>query len=184
MRDFHIPGRSTVRSLNGMAATSHPAATLTAIDILRGGGNAVDAAVAAAAVLSVVEPHSTGIGGDCFALYAPKGSTDIIAVNGSGRAPAAATPEWYLDNGFKGIPLYSPHAVTVPGAIDAWSRLLADHGTMGFAEVLRPAIEHAEQGYVIHGRIAQAWAANAEKLANDPTAAGVFSAGWKGPGGR
>ncbi|MBH62432.1 MAG: gamma-glutamyltransferase [Alphaproteobacteria bacterium] len=174
MRDFHLPGRSTVRSMNGMAATSHPAATLTAIDVLRAGGNAVDAAVAAAAVLGVVEPHSTGIGGDCFALYAPKGSTDIVAVNGSGRAPAAATAEWDLDNGFKGIPLYSPHAVTIPGAVDAWSRLLTDHGTKGFAELLQPAIDYAEQGYVVHGRIAQAWSANAEKLSQDPTSARVF----------
>ena len=181
MRNFHIPGRSTVRSLNGMAATSHPAATLTAIETLRAGGNAVDAAVAAAAVLGVVEPHSTGIGGDCFALYAPKGSADIVAVNGSGRAPAAATPEWYLSNGFTGIPLYSPHAVTIPGAVDAWAQLLSDHGTKGFAELLQPAIDYAEQGYVVHGRIAQAWSANAEKLAKDPTSAKVFLPGGKAP---
>ena len=179
MRDFHRPGRSTVRSLNAMAATSHPAATLTAVDVLRAGGNAVDAAVAAAAVLGVVEPHSTGIGGDCFALFAPHGTTDIISINGSGRAPAAAAAEWYLDNGFTGIPLFSPHAVTVPGAVDAWSRLLAEHGTMGFDEVLQPAIDYAEHGYVVHGRVAQAWAANVEKLARDPTSASVFLPGGK-----
>ena len=181
MRDFHRPGRSTVRALNAMAATSHPAATLTAIDVLRAGGNAVDAAVAAAAVLGVVEPHSTGIGGDCFALYAPHGTTDIVCINGSGRAPAAATVDWYTDNGFTGIPLFSPHAVTIPGAVDAWARLLADHGTMGFDEVLRPAIEYAEHGYVVHGRVAQAWAANAEKLARDPASASVFLPGGRSP---
>lgn len=99
MRNFQLPGRSPVRSLDAMAATSHPLATLAAIEMLRSGGNAMDAAICAAAVQAVVEPQSTGIGGDCFVIYAPKGEPEIIAFNGSGRAPAAATLDWYASNG-------------------------------------------------------------------------------------
>src|SRR6201999_4617450 len=90
-RNFEKPGRSLVYGTGGMAATSHPASTLTAVEIMKAGGNAMDAAVAACAVQSVVEAGSTGIGGDCFALYSRNGSDDILAYNGSGRAPAAAT---------------------------------------------------------------------------------------------
>ncbi|TIV93057.1 MAG: gamma-glutamyltransferase, partial [Mesorhizobium sp.] len=150
MRDFQFPGRSPVRATEAMAATSHPLATLAAIDMLRAGGNAMDAAVCAAAVQAVVEPQSTGIGGDCFVLYCPKGQGEVIAFNGSGRAPAAATVDWYRDKGFSELPLHGPHAVTVPGAVDAWCRLLEDHGRKGLADALAPAIRYAEEGYVVH----------------------------------
>ena len=170
MRDFQLPGRSTVHALGAMAATSQPAATLGAIETLRDGGNAVDAAVAASAVLAVIEPQSTGIGGDCFVLYAPRGRDQIIALNGSGRAPAAATPEWYLEQGIDAIPVTGPHAVTVPGAIDAWATLVEDHGTLGLDRLLEPAIGYAENGFAVHPRTAYDWAQSAEKLLLDDNA--------------
>src|SRR6202789_4578673 len=96
MRNFHLAGRSTVHAQNAMVATSNPLAALTAIEVLRAGGTAADAAVAGCALLGVIEPQSTGIGGDCFALIQPKGEGKIVSYNGSGRAPMAATPEWDL----------------------------------------------------------------------------------------
>lgn len=174
MRDFQFPGRSPVRATEAMAATSHPLATLAAVEMLRAGGNAMDAAVTAAAVQAVVEPQSTGIGGDCFVLYAPKGGGEVIAFNGSGRSPAAATLDWYLANGFSEMPAIGPHAVTVPGAVDAWCRLLADHGRKGIDEVLAPAIRYAEKGYVVHDRVAFDWADEVAKLSVDAAAARMF----------
>lgn len=174
MRDLQLPGRSPVRALEGMVATSHPLSSLAALDMLRAGGNAMDAAVCAAAVQAVVEPQSTGIGGDCFVLYAPDGRDQVIAFNGSGRAPAAATLDWYVDHGFAGLPDRGPHAVTVPGAIDAWCRLLDDHGRKGIDAALAPAIRYAEDGYVILDRVAFDWADAMPTLESDPVAARLF----------
>src|ERR1700749_4867271 len=121
MRNFHLAGRSTVHGQNAMVATSHPLAALTAIEVLKSGGTAADAAVAPCALLGVMEPQSTGIGGDCFALIQPKGEGKIVSYNGSGRAPMAANVEWYLEHKMHGIPLTSAHSVTIPGSIDAWA---------------------------------------------------------------
>jgi gamma-glutamyltranspeptidase/glutathione hydrolase len=158
MRNFHVPGRSPVYATHAMCATSHPIASLTAIEVLRKGGNAIDAAIATAAVLAVLEPQMTGIGGDCFALLAKPGQRKLIALNASGRAPAAATCQWYAKAGIREINPQSPHAVTVPGAIDGWARLLADHGTMTMAELLAPAIELADRGFAVAPRVAWDWA--------------------------
>lgn len=174
MRDFQIPGRSPVRATDAMVATSHPLASLAAIEMLRSGGNAMDAAVTAAAVQAVVEPQSTGIGGDCFVLYSPAGQGAPIAFNGSGRSPAAATLEWYLGRGFTAIPETGPHAVTVPGAIDAWCRLLEDHGRKGIDAALAPAIHYADHGYVVHDRVALDWDEIAPVLAGDEHSARTF----------
>jgi gamma-glutamyltranspeptidase/glutathione hydrolase len=164
MRNFHLPGRSTVHAQNAMVATSHPLAALTAIEVMRAGGTAADAAVAACALLGVIEPQSTGIGGDCFALIQPRGEGKIVAYNGSGRAPMAATAEWYLEHNIKTIALTSPHAVTIPGAVDAWTVILRDHGKFGLDSLLQPAIKAAEEGYVVAPRIAFDWHNQFEKL--------------------
>src|SRR5260370_12824327 len=138
MRNFVLAGRSTVHAENGMVATSHRVGALTAIEVLRSGGAAADAAVAACALLGVIEPQSTGIGGDCFALVQPRGEGKIVSYNGSGRAPPAATPEWYLDRNIRAVPLPSAHPVTIPGAIHPWPTPLRDHATLRFAPLLLP----------------------------------------------
>jgi len=174
MRDLHLPGRSAVHAFNGMAATSHPAATMAALDCLRDGGTAMDAAICAAAVLAVVEPHSTGIGGDVFALYAPGGSDQVIAINGSGRAPAAANTDWFAEQGIDEIGFRSPHAVTVPGAIAAWQKLSDDHGKLGLARLLAPAIGYARDGYPVHDVVAYVWERELEKTGTDEYCKSVF----------
>jgi gamma-glutamyltranspeptidase/glutathione hydrolase len=164
MRNFHLAGRSTVHAQNAMVATSHPLAALTAIEVLRSGGTATDAAVAACALLGVIEPQSTGIGGDCFALVQPRGEGKIVAYNGSGRTPKAAEASLYLERNIHTIPLTSAHAVSIPGAIDAWVTILRDHGKLGLDTLLQPAIKAAEEGYVVAPRIALDWKSQFEKL--------------------
>ncbi|HKU04556.1 MAG TPA: gamma-glutamyltransferase [Bradyrhizobium sp.] len=166
MRSFHFAGRSTVHAQNAMVATSHPMAAMTAIDVLRAGGTAADAAVAACALLGVIEPQSTGIGGDCFALLQKKGEGKITAYNGSGRAPMAAKAEWYLERKIHAVPITSAHAVSIPGAVDAWETILRDHGKFGLDRLLQPAIDAAEQGYVVSPRNAFDWKNQFEKLKN------------------
>ncbi|TVQ55837.1 MAG: gamma-glutamyltransferase family protein [Rhodobacteraceae bacterium] len=157
MRDFHRPGRSAVFAENGMCATSHPLAASAAIDVLKRGGNAADAAVTAAVLLGFCEPQMTGIGGDCFAMVKPAGSETLIGLNGSGRSPAAATAEALRAEGHAAVPPRSVHAVTVPGAVAAFERLLADHGKLGLDAALAPAIAYAEQGVPVAPRVALDW---------------------------
>ncbi|MBP1882988.1 gamma-glutamyltransferase [Sinorhizobium mexicanum] len=175
MRDLHLPGRSVVMGRHGAAATSHFLSTLAAIEILRRGGNAADAAIAACAVQCVVEPGSTGIGGDNFVLFAPARSNPtgttkggkVYGLNGSGRAPKGLTVEHLLKQGLKEIGLTSVHAVTIPGAVDAWSKLNHRFGSMPLAELLQPAIRHAEEGFVVTERVATDWRRNEGKLKAD-----------------
>src|SRR5690349_18248248 len=152
MRDFMSPGRSGAYATRGMVATSHPLASSTALDILRQGGNAVDAGIAACAVLAVCEPHQTGIGGDCFALYAPAGANRVVAYNGSGRLPAGSDMSRLRGAGANAIPLDDPLSVTIPGAIEAWTQLSRKFGRLRFGDLLQPAIELAERGMPIHER--------------------------------
>ena len=173
MRNFERPGRSVVMSTHGMAATSHPLSSLVAIDVLKSGGNAMDAAIAACATQCVVEPGSTGIGGDCFALFARPGEP-ARAFNGSGRTPGAATVERFASLGMTSIDRHSPHAVTVPGAVDAWATLSRDHGSLPLKDLLRPAITLAREGYAVTPRVSFDWARQEDTLRRDPGAARTF----------
>ncbi|MGB3406591.1 MAG: gamma-glutamyltransferase, partial [Jannaschia sp.] len=154
MRDFHFPGRSPVLATNGMAATSHPLGAKIAIDTLERGGNAVDAAIAGAIVLGLCEPQMTGLAGDCFVLLKPAGSETVLALNGSGRAPAAAKAQTLRAQGLTTVPPGSPHSVTVPGAIDAFCRLSAEHGKLGIGDSLGPVIRYFEEGVPVAPRVA------------------------------
>jgi len=169
-RDFTPPGRSPAIAEHGMAATSHPLATLAALDILRTGGNAVDAAVAAVAVQSVVEPHMTGIGGDCFAMLALAGRP-ALSLNGSGPAPAAIRLDTLRGRNLTAIPETSPEAVTIPGAVDAWCQLINQYGRLGLGEVLAPAIGYAEQGFPVTPRVARDWHRYGNRVAGHAAAA-------------
>ncbi|MCT8158464.1 gamma-glutamyltransferase family protein [Pseudoruegeria sp. SHC-113] len=158
MRDFHLPGRSPVFATNGLCATSHPLAAKVAIQMLESGGNAMDAAIAGAVLLGICEPQMTGIGGDCFVLLKPAGREDIIALNGSGRAPAGLSAAALRAEGHKVMPPLSAHAVTVPGAVDAFCRLSKDWGKAGLKASLAPAIHYAEAGVPVAPRTAFDWA--------------------------
>ncbi|HXM84711.1 MAG TPA: gamma-glutamyltransferase [Stellaceae bacterium] len=178
MRDFQQPNRSPAVSGEAMAATSHPLATLAAVEVLRAGGNAVDAALAAAALLCVAEPQMTGTGGDCFVLYSPQAGLPK-ALNGSGRAPAKAKVEWFVERGITTIPFNSPHAVTVPGAVDAWLTLHGDYGSKDLAQLFRPAIDLAERGVKLTPRVAWDFNYYQKNFLTDADAAKLFAPGGK-----
>lgn len=164
MRDFHMPGRSAVYAVNGMCATSHPLAAKVAVDVMERGGNAADAAIAGAVVLGIAEPQMTGIGGDCFVLLKPAGREDVIALNGSGRAPAGYSAAAMRSRGLTAVPLHGVEAVTLPGAVDAFCRLSSDWGRLGLEAVLAPAIRYAEEGIPVAPRVAFDWAGDARHL--------------------
>ncbi|MEM7439563.1 MAG: gamma-glutamyltransferase family protein [Pseudomonadota bacterium] len=157
-RDFHFPGRSAVFATNGMCATSTPLAAKVAVQMLESGGNAVDAAIASAVLLGICEPHMTGIGGDCFVLLKPAGSDEVLALNGSGRAPAGLSGAMMRDMGHDKMPLRDANAVTVPGAVDAFCTLAAEHGKLGLKAALAPAIHYARAGVPVAPRSAWDWA--------------------------
>ncbi|MEH6495728.1 MAG: gamma-glutamyltransferase [Pseudomonas marincola] len=181
MRNFSYPGRSVSYGLNGAVATSSQHASQVALSILKKGGTAMDAAIAGCAVQCVVDPMQTGIGGDCFAVIAPNGSAELTGLNGSGRAPAALTAGRLLESGISEISLTSPHSITTPGAIDAWVTLHEKYGSLDFAELLAPAIDCAENGFVVTQRTAVDWKAAEEKIQGNVAAASLFLQGGKAP---
>lgn len=149
--------RSAVRAMNGMIATSQPLASAAGLFILEQGGNAVDAAVAAAAVLCVVEPMMVGPGGDMFAIVWDAKRKELKGLNASGRSPLAINIDELKRRGFDRMPSEGVHTVTVPGAVEGWAKLLERYGTMKLAQVLRPAIEYAERGFPVTDVIAADW---------------------------
>ena len=170
MRAFNQPGRSSIYANNAAMATSHPLATQIGLQVLQSGGSAVDACIAATAVLSIAEPAMTGIGGDCFALIGQTGQPrqPIVAINGSGFSPQQATREAAMAQGLDTIPTHSPWAVTIPGAVAAWAQLHQDYGKLSWQQVLQPAIDYARQGVPVHERVAFDWQTHHQHLLQDP----------------
>lgn len=157
--------RSPVYSRRGIVATSQPLATAAGLEVLSKGGNAADAAVAAAAALNVTEPTSTGIGGDMFALYFDAQTQQVTALNGSGRASSALTLDRLKREGLlaDSLPFYHPHTVTVPGACAGWCDLIAKHGSLSLTEILAPAIRLADEGFPVAPITAHFWARGADR---------------------
>ena len=173
--------RSVVMARNGVIATSQPLASAAGLKVLQDGGNAIDAAVTAAAVLSVVEPTMNGIGGDLFAIVYDARTKKLSALNASGRAGAGATPEYFASRKLTSIPYRGELSVSVPGVVDGWSELLSKHGTITMAQAVAPAIRHARDGYAVAEVLAWQWADAESTLARDPAAAKTFLIDGRAP---
>lgn len=167
--DFHFRSRrSNVISNHGMVAASQPLAALAGLDILRQGGTAADAAITMAATLNVVEPFSTGIGGDCFALYWDAKEKRVHALNASGPAAKRASIQEVLDEGYSDYPMWTGKSITVPGSVAGWEALLSRFGRMTLKEVLIPAISYAQNGYPVSEWIAKGWSLMPARLLRGP----------------
>lgn len=169
-----LAGRSTVYASKGAVATSHPLASAAGLRMLQSGGNAVDAAVAAAAVLNLVEPHMTGIGGDAFAILWSAGEERLYGLNASGRSGTLMTREALIEKGYDSLPITGAEPITVPGALSGWSALLERFGSRSLSEVLEPAIRLAEDGFPVSPIIARQWAAEEDKLKRDEGARATY----------
>ena len=171
----------SVLAKNGMVASSQPLATLAGVEILMRGGNAIDAAIATAAVLGVVEPSSIGIGSDAFCLFYSAKDKAIKALDASGRSPYAASLEFCLKSGFKEMPQRGIHSVTVPGAVHGWATLLNSRGTKKLSEVLQAAIRHAEEGFPVAELTAEQWKESEARLKADEGGANNYLIGGRAP---
>ena len=180
-RPTTLAGRSTVYAANAVVATSQPLASAAGLEVLRQGGNAVDAAVAAAAVLSVTEPHMTGIGGDMFAIVWLAKEQKLVALNASGRAGSLMTRETLQARGFRPGSQQGVMSVTVPGALAGWDMLLRTHGRRTLAQVLKPAIAYARDGFPVSPIIATQWANETSFLQRDSAAAATYLPGGRAP---
>jgi gamma-glutamyltranspeptidase/glutathione hydrolase len=173
--------RSPVLARNGVIATSQPLASAAGLQVMQEGGNAIDAAVTAAAVLAVVEPTMTGIGGDVFALVYDAKTKQLRGLNSSGRAGAKADADMLLAKGETNMPGAGVYTITVPGALAGWAELLEKHGTISLARALEPAIRYARDGYPVAEMIADDWEGGARKMAQDPASAAVFLPNGRAP---
>jgi len=160
--------RSDVIAPSAMAATSHPLATQVALDIMRRGGNAIDAAIAANAALGLMEPTGNGIGGDLFAIVWEARTKSLHGLNASGRSPATLSLEWFVENGHVSIPKYGPLPVTVPGAVDGWFELHGRFGHLPMKDILQPTIDYARNGHPVHQYIQYLWKRSVERLSKYP----------------
>lgn len=160
--------RSEVIAQHGMAATSQPLATQVALDILKKGGNAIDAAIAANATLGLVEPTGNGMGGDLFAIVWDAKTQKLYGLNASGRSPYDLTLDYFKKNGYDKIPSYGPLPVSVPGAVDGWFELHERFGSMDMTEILQPAIDYANEGFPVTELIAYLMEAGAKNLQKFP----------------
>ncbi|MGC1514994.1 MAG: gamma-glutamyltransferase, partial [Maribacter sp.] len=160
--------RSEVIAQQGMAATSQPLATQVALDILKKGGSAMDAAIAANAVLGLVEPASCGIGGDIFAIVWDAKTKKLSGFNGSGRAPKSLNIDYFIENDMKYVPFYGPLPVTVPGCVDGWFAMHQKFGKLPMKELLQPAIEYGQKGFPVSEVIAYEMESNYNSLKDQP----------------
>jgi len=173
--------RSEVIARNGMAATSHPLATQVALDILKKGGNAFDAAIAANAVLGLMEPTGCGIGGDLFAIIWSAEKGKLYGLNASGRSPRSLTLEYFRENKIDRIPSYGPLSVSVPGCVDGWYEINGMFGKMAMSDLLQPAINYAREGFPVTEVIGAALKRNTQTLQNYPNIREVYMPGGKAP---
>jgi len=173
--------RSPVLAAEAMAATSQPLATQAALEIMRQGGNAIDAAIAANALLGLVEPTGNGMGGDLYAIVWDAKTKKLYGLNASGRSPKSLTRQWFLDNGHSKIPSHGPLPVSVPGAVDGWFMLHDRFGKLPMADNLKPAIKYAEQGFPVSQLIAYYWGRSVPLLQKWPGFAEQYTINGKAP---
>lgn len=173
--------RSEILAQNGMAATSQPLATQVALDILKKGGSAIDAAIAANAVLGLVEPASCGIGGDVFAIVWSAEEQKLYGLNGSGRAPQSLTIDYFMEKGMKYVPLYGPLPVSVPGCVDGWFKLHEKFGRLSMEDILQPAIDYGNNGFPVSEVIAYEMASSYEGHKDQPGFAQTYMPSGRPP---
>lgn len=179
---FTFPSRrSNVIARRGMVATSQPLAAQAGLDVLQAGGNAVDAAIATAATLCVVEPTSTGIGGDAFALIWQANEKQLYGLNASGPAPSALSADWIREQGHDKVPALGPIPVTVPGSLRGWEEALKRFGSMPLDTLLRRPLYYARAGFPVSELIAASWAASEEKMSAHPDSRRVWLPGGRAP---
>ena len=180
---FHAAAqnRPSVAGIEAAVVSDHPLASAAGADVLKRGGNAVDAAITMAAVLTVVRPHMNGVGGDAFMLFHDARNRKTHALNGSGRAGSKATPAAFAERNLTSVPTSGPLSVSVPGAVAAWSDALSRHGTISLAAALEPAIRYAEQGFPVSERLAADFAEESRKISRDPELSRIYMPGGKPP---